>query len=627
MFWNGLWTADAGDLLVSAHQFSLAHPPGYPLYTLLVRLVSIFSGANLVVAGGLLSFLCSFVSVYFLYRTARLINLRIPRLMLLGLILILISTKLWLLYSITQEVFMLTVLFISLINYYILKIVITDKPSVYDLLLLFLIFSFGLFHQYILLVYVPVILCLVLKERHLFSAKIICLSLLLLVIGFFPYLFFLNSNSQLYRPWGSSDSLLALLKTAMRENYGFLTLFGSSIEQSVSRRLVSGYANMYNVAKDWYIVFFIASLVGILISLMRRRLVATSFFLLYSFFTLGPFLFILYTVDLSRDFNTAIAERFYLLLYPFIFLGLVQCVTLFEKVFIGKRRLYMRGFTLLFFIVGLLLFIKSFRLISLVRTNNTIELFGTETLKMLPPNSILVVAADVYRFPVEYSSIVKNVRPDVTIVPSMILGDKKLFELNKKWMERKGLVTTFKPRTIHEFIRVNSTKRPVFTNYDLSSLDDLVQVGTLFQYKKGATTNSVSLKKLKKYFKSFPSENKVLEEKFPLYGIAHTRDYIRKGALSLAKQYFEKEDYENSFYFLVQAHRIKSGKDTYLSLGLIKYRQNDCKGARTYWKAGFEQLVAKELALRLSQLEAACFKDLRQANFWNYIYSTIKQRE
>ncbi|MEK9179310.1 MAG: hypothetical protein AAB893_02475, partial [Patescibacteria group bacterium] len=215
----------------------------------------------------------------------------------------------------------------------------------------------------------------------------------------------------------------------------------------------------------------------------------------------------------------------------------------------------------------------------------------------------------------------------ITVISTSIIGVEHIFQLNKGWMNKNRIITTYKPHSVHEFIKVNSKKRPLFITYDISNLDGLVQVGPLFQYRRGEYVPSIPIEKFRTYFQAFPSENKILEQKFPLYGIAHTRDYIRKGALSLTKQYFEKKDYANSLYFLKQAHRITSSKDTYLSLGIIKYKQGDCKGARAYWKEGFEQLVDKEFPLRLSQVEAACFKNLRQANFWNYIYSTIKQRE
>ena len=55
--------------------------------------------------------------------------------------------------------------FVCVINYLVLRVITTGKTSIQECMVLCVVFSFGVFHQYILLFYVPVLIYLVIKYR------------------------------------------------------------------------------------------------------------------------------------------------------------------------------------------------------------------------------------------------------------------------------------------------------------------------------------------------------------------------------------------------------------------------------------------------------------------------------
>ena len=73
---------DAGEFIVSAHQFSIPHPPGYPLYMLLLKLwsyVPISLGNDpYAVRCNLLSAVCMAIACGFFYRLMRIITGSVP---------------------------------------------------------------------------------------------------------------------------------------------------------------------------------------------------------------------------------------------------------------------------------------------------------------------------------------------------------------------------------------------------------------------------------------------------------------------------------------------------------------------------------------------------------------------
>ena len=380
---------------------------------------------------------------------------------------------------------------------------------------------------------------------------------------------------------GRNRYIFVISQNCTTRKLRILTLFDSSFTQPLGDRFSSVFLYVTAVARDWYTVLLPASLLGILLEVRSNKNKLVPLCILYCWLALGVLLFFVYVVDHKALFTIAIVERFYLLSYPFIFLTGAVFKHSFAVLVSGY--MYKNAFISLMLILSLLLALKSLRFVSLVRTNNTVELFGRETLKLLPRNSILIVSADVYRFPLEYYSFVEHIRPDITVISTSIIGVEHIFQLNKGWMNKNRIITTYKPHSVHEFIKVNSKKRPLFITYDISNLDGLVQVGPLFQYRRGEYVPSIPIEKFRTYFQAFPSENKILNRN-SLFMVLRTRAITFGKELCHSQNSTLKKDYANSLYFLKQAHRITSSKDTYLSLGIIKYKQGDCKGARAYWK-------------------------------------------
>lgn len=59
---------DSGELIISAYQLSIAHPPGYPLFTILGKIFTFLPFGSVAWRVNLMSALCGVGSSVFLYR-------------------------------------------------------------------------------------------------------------------------------------------------------------------------------------------------------------------------------------------------------------------------------------------------------------------------------------------------------------------------------------------------------------------------------------------------------------------------------------------------------------------------------------------------------------------------------
>jgi hypothetical protein len=127
---NYVGFVDSGELAVACGTLGIAHPPGYPLYTLLGRLFCILHPGEIIQAVSFLSVVCGIGSAIFFFLTCRILfsslhpgdrktSLTLVAAAMSGMLL-LYSPQVWIL-SVTNEVYALHLLFLSAITFLVTR--------------------------------------------------------------------------------------------------------------------------------------------------------------------------------------------------------------------------------------------------------------------------------------------------------------------------------------------------------------------------------------------------------------------------------------------------------------------------------------------------------------------------
>nr|XP_058915481.1 transmembrane protein 260 isoform X3 [Kogia breviceps] len=241
---------DSGELITAAHELGVAHPPGYPLFTLVAKLaIILFPFGSVAYRVNLLCGLFGAVAAALLFFTVfRLSGSYAGGILAAGVFSFSRLTWQW---SIAAEVFSLNNLFVGLLM--ALTVHFEEATTAQERSKIAKIGAFccglSLCNQHTVVVYVlciiPWILFRLLKEKELSLGSLLKLSLYLSA-GLLPYIY-LPISSYLHQArwtWGDQTTLLGFLTHFLREEYGTFSLAKSEIGSSMSEILLSQVTNM-----------------------------------------------------------------------------------------------------------------------------------------------------------------------------------------------------------------------------------------------------------------------------------------------------------------------------------------------------------------------------------------------
>ncbi|XP_059952149.1 protein O-mannosyl-transferase TMEM260 isoform X2 [Mesoplodon densirostris] len=241
---------DSGELITAAHELGVAHPPGYPLFTLVAKLaIILFPFGSVAYRVNLLCGLFGAVAAALLFFTVfRLSGSYAGGILAAGVFSFSRLTWQW---SIAAEVFSLNNLFVGLLM--ALTVHFEEATTAQERSKIAKIGAFccglSLCNQHTVVVYVlciiPWILFRLLKEKELSPGSLLKLGLYLSA-GLLPYIY-LPISSYLHRArwtWGDQTTLLGFLTHFLREEYGTFSLAKSEIGSSMSEILLSQVTNM-----------------------------------------------------------------------------------------------------------------------------------------------------------------------------------------------------------------------------------------------------------------------------------------------------------------------------------------------------------------------------------------------
>lgn len=478
---RGTYGGDVGDLLATSIVMGVAHPPGYPLFTIfgfLLSRVHFISPAFMI---GLISAVSGALGALFFY----FLSLELTKSKLISIIstaILAFSYYFWF-YSEIAEVFALNNLFVILLL--LLAVLYALRKDIrYLFLLAFFTGLSATNHQTIIFIF-PSLLILSLPNliRDLRNPKNILYCLLLGLLGFSPYLYipFASSHNPAIN-WDNVKDLNSFLRLFLRQDYGTFTI-GQVSAPTLGQRFVILKIYLFDVLVQATIPVVFVSILGAVYALKNNKKIFFSFIL--AFILSGPFFITYAGFPFYSAFNIGVYERFiimsFVILLMFFPFGLLLVKQVFNKVFSKKEY----GIILLaaFLIIPLSLFKYNYPKTDLSGFSAGDNL-GYNFLSSLPKNSVLMLSGDTVLFNTWYVHYGLGFRPDVEVVNltglsgSSFFAEKQMQFLKDNPKEKvdinlntKVIMEIAKTRPVFSIMNVQLTtgKRLTWVPYGLSS--------------------------------------------------------------------------------------------------------------------------------------------------------------
>ncbi len=403
---------DSPEFVTIAFTLGVAHPPGYPILTLLAHAFTLLPVDPLPLRVNLVSVVCGAATIGVVYLTAW--RLTANRWASAGMALLLAVNPLFWKWSLVAETFPLNNLLAATMVY--LLVLWHERPVRTGLLVLAaFVGGLGMSNHQTIVLLAPAVLYLLWRERAVLLARprviLFCAGAFFLALV--PYGYLLWAASQ-HRPlsWGNIASAGDLIAHFLRRDYGTGQLIsapeyqgGSPVERVVALLVSFGLVN--------------GALAGLGAFEAYRRLRWYFWFSMIAFALAGPGFVIYSNVNLSVGATLFVLERFFLLSLvvtaPLMAFGLVLTM---ERAAVAARG--RRGLAQAVIAAGLLASTLAavglnYRTIDQSQ-NHVARNFASDVLATLEPGSILLAGGDETVLPISYLQIVQRERPDVTLV-------------------------------------------------------------------------------------------------------------------------------------------------------------------------------------------------------------------
>ncbi|HOE11912.1 MAG TPA: DUF2723 domain-containing protein [bacterium] len=435
---------DAPELITACATLGVPHPPGYPLYVVLGKLLSIVPFGTVMMRIHILSALCASCALVFLYRAAETLAMNHGPMELISRI----SCVLWLgtapvFWGIARsaEVYALLALFLSVALYLSLC---AKQPGKDFSGFAWLLAGVSLVHHYIVL---PVLVWMLWQVRKRFFLLII-LPLLLLLIPM------IRSRAGVELDWYHPASFQGWM--ALLTGGEFVGNLSRGLFRFLNSPLQAFFLDLCALFWPWGI-FLPLLFVGVW-RLYRREKRCTVIYL--SILCIYAAFFLFYLVG-DRD---VFVLPFLLVSAPLVCLGLEWCI--------GKLHLMERGVILLCLLLLLLPVVRAYWRVALVRDDTEAFRYSEDVLRILPPNALLLVglyepSQDNEIFPLIYQQTVEHRRPDVDPIGNGFLA----LPWYREKLAGKGIGIRLKPLPLGKYRTPTEWYEDVWSGIILTSKD------------------------------------------------------------------------------------------------------------------------------------------------------------
>ncbi|OGK62471.1 hypothetical protein A2334_05540 [Candidatus Roizmanbacteria bacterium RIFOXYB2_FULL_38_10] len=503
---------DSAEFSFVSQSLSVAHPPGYPFYSLLANIVGrsmpFFTPPWRV---SLLSSIPTIITAYLIYQI--LLRMKLSKFVsILSSTLYIFLFPIWS-YAVIPEVFALNNLFVCLITF--LLYIFEKRKSVSILYLFSLLVGLSVSHHHIFVLFIPGWIYLMSGEKTiLFLRKNISKRRALYIFIFF----LLGCGFYLYPPlasrlsppldWENAQTLSGFIRLITRSTYGTFKAYSGS-SGDILNQLYDVLSLIIFVVHDFRIIGIVLLVAGLawLHKQQRRMFTFIGITILMHVF------FLFYTnFFLHGSFTLAMYERFLIPIYLLFIIpvgyGLEQVIS-----FIGKFiTLYVRNRVLIklckiaVYLFALsyvfIVFWQNYRTVGKIKTLDVFATYAKNLLDTVPRGGIFFVGSDNSYFPSVYYFFSQNYRKDVKFVFLNIL-EREHYRKNLKKLYPELYVPTHYQKNnkdISDFLEKNA-RFGIYLENPLTSSHTWEPYGLLWKFyktNKEAASDSAKLVKANK---------------------------------------------------------------------------------------------------------------------------------
>jgi hypothetical protein len=482
---------DSGDLITSAVVLGIAHPPGYPLETMLGHLftllpfgspayrVNLMSALFDAGAIALVAFLIARVAAHgFDERSERRGRSVAIVAAATGALLLAFSTQFWL-YSVVAEVFALNNLFAA--GLLVLGYIWYRQPTLrWALWSFFLVSGLAASNQQTIVLLGPglgILLIAGIRRRTQGGSWLLDPSLLreiligagLLVVGLLPYLYLpIAAAGDPPLNWGNPQTLDAFIRLVTRADYGGVQFFASGAHGSVLDNLAVFFGYLPDAFGAGACVLAVAGMWA----LRRARVVGLA--LVVSFLVAGPLFMVYANPPLPAGLARGVVARFYILpSVPFAVvagLGAFEILSAVQLVFASarvRRLAPLVAGAAAVVLLALPVTAAAAHWTEADQSGNYLTRNLTEDLlRPLEPNAILLTVGDVSIQGSWYIQHAESYRPDVTVVAVPLLASawyvQQLHRQHPDVVIPPGPFDAANSADIGKLVDANIAHRPVY---------------------------------------------------------------------------------------------------------------------------------------------------------------------
>ncbi|MCR4326282.1 MAG: DUF2723 domain-containing protein [Candidatus Roizmanbacteria bacterium] len=633
-------------MVAAAFLNTTAHPPGFPLYTLFLKVFFLLPFGSIALRASLVSLVFALGTVFMTYRLTHTTLVSIfPSGKKMAVIaffscLAVFSSFTYLLYANVQEVYMLTLFFLSAISYYLLRIY--QHENTHDHRLFWFFSIMGIFHHYILVLSLGIYMVLFWKKRKTilqFVKKHVVMLGSFILLGLAPYLIWFLMTHADPRLYWEEHTWWGLIRNILRLQYGIVNT-GAGFQSVVSKLgNVSVYWQHLWLHYSALLLLFIPA--GIYLWHHEKRIGA---FYLFNFMVYGPLLAFYIDANLRLNNALGIIERYYLFSYIFIpaIIAIGYCAV---ESFITHiqylrsslaRTLLIRGlFVVIMIITPLLLLFRSSAALATLLKTPVFEDHARTLLSMVPKQAVVIMTGDVDLFPMQYVRYVLGYRSDVTLLPSGPMDLKgyadTLTQLPELQYEPKATDSAWFADFVQTMLKQD---KPVLTNIQsppdgFSYRQYLAYISILPKEDEGKLLiEAVPASRVSELNLPLVNEQTMVGRKYPFYFYRVIQERYARALFDLGEAHFARDDFASTAYILSRAYQMNRIDDDIVSLyalSLIKIDQ--CDDAETVLLNYYEDSKATKAAFALSRLYATCLKNPERFSYWNEVYEKALQTE
>lgn len=468
-----IYAGDSGELVAAAYTWSIAHPPGYPLYMILGGVVShALPFFTVPWRMGLLSSIPMALSIYFVWRTVFLLS-KSKLDATVSSVIYGFLYPVWL-YSIVPEVFGLFSLFSSLLLFIFVQYIETKKQRYLFLLAFLSGLSLTHHHLILLLLFSIGLVCIISRKKLLIlKGKRVWKSVALFFLGLCVYIYAPLASSQ-YPPidWEHPANLMGFIRLITRASYGTFKVTSGAGESLLDRGLNLLTLWQY-IVKDFTFIGIVFLLIGI-VTLWKKKRIYGLFFLIYVGCQMFYFFYTGFT--LTSDFVLGTLERFFVIPYQVISIligvgiwGFLDLLKTFWRS--NKTGVHIPFMSIKIIVICLSLVIPiqaikhNYKPLKALQRDTTLEKLADDIFASTPEGGILNLSDDTSVFSVLYAYYVQKKRQDIRFV----MFPQFQFSYYISWLKRHytDIVIPSTPIALtyadylKEFLQANSPYRPI----------------------------------------------------------------------------------------------------------------------------------------------------------------------